>query len=111
MTIRLSRLLALSAVAALSLGALACTKAETDRTTAGAEATGDDVEAATTQAGQELKEGAAATGEVLEAGAMRAAQSVESGAGDLADHLEKEQAEAAAEGRPGAVDPVTDERQ
>jgi hypothetical protein len=47
---------------------------------------------------------------VIESGAMKAAQAVETGAGNLADRLEAEQAEAAAEGRPGAVDPATDER-
>lgn len=111
MNIRLSRLLVLSAVAALSTGAMACTETEQDRTATEADAAGDDVEVATAEAGQELQEGAAAAGEVLESGAMKAAQAVESGAGDLADHLEAEQAEAAAEGRPGAVDPVTDARQ
>ena len=41
---------------------------------------------------------------------MKAARAVEDGAGDVAARLEENQAEAAAEGRPGAVDPVTDQR-
>ncbi|WP_396594593.1 hypothetical protein [Brevundimonas sp. R86498] len=111
MIMRLSPLLALTAVATLSLGTMACTETEQDRTAVEADAAGDNVEQATSEAGQELREGAAAAGEVLESGAMKAAQAVESGAGNLADRLEAEQAEAAAQGRPGAVDPVTDERQ
>jgi len=111
MTIRLPHLLTLSAIAVLSAGAMACTETEQDRTGAQADAAGDNVEAATSEAGVELKEGAAAAGEVIESGAMKAAQAVESGAGNLADRLEAEQAEAAAQGRPGAVDPATDERQ
>ncbi|MBX9615410.1 MAG: hypothetical protein K2X25_07425 [Caulobacteraceae bacterium] len=111
MTIRFPKILALSAVAALSMGAVGCTETEQQRTTAEADAAGDSVGTASAEAGQELKEGAAAAGEVLESGAMKAAQAVESGAGDLADRLEAKQAEAAAQGRPGAVDPVTDERQ
>lgn len=111
MTIRLPSLLAVSAIATLSIGTLACTEAEQDRTAVEADAAGDNVEAATSEAGQELKEGAAAAGEVIESGAMKAAQAVETGAGNVADRLEREQAEAAAQGRPGAVDPVTDERQ
>ena len=111
MTIRMPSLLAVSAIAVLALGAVACTEAEQDKTAAEADVAGDNAAAATAQAGQELKEGAAAAGEVIESGAMKAAQAVETGAGNLADRLEAEQAEAAAEGRPGAVDPATDERQ
>lgn len=111
MTIRFPSLLTASAIVALAGGVGACTGSEQDRTATQAETVGNDVEAATSEAGQELKEGAAAAGEVIEAGAMKAAQAVEKGAGGLADRLEAEQAEAAAEGRPGAVDPATDERQ
>ncbi len=111
MTIRFPSLLAVSAVLALSGGLIACTEAEQDRTAAEADAAGDNAEAATAEAGEELREGAAAAGEVIESGAMKAARAVEEGAGNLATRLEAEQAEAAAEGRPGAVDPVTDERQ
>ncbi|MDY6922792.1 MAG: hypothetical protein SWI22_02385 [Pseudomonadota bacterium] len=89
----------LSALAALSLGAAACTPAEQEEAEANAEVAGD-------RAG----EVAAEAGEVIESGAMKAARAVEEGAGNVADHLEDNQAEAAAEGRPGAVDPATDER-
>jgi hypothetical protein len=41
---------------------------------------------------------------------MKAARAVEEGAGNVATRLEENQAKAAAEGRPGAVDPATDER-
>ena len=41
---------------------------------------------------------------------MKAARAVEGGAGEVAERLEENQAEAAAEGRPGAVDPATEER-
>lgn len=110
MTIRLSTLAAVSAVAVLSLGAVACTQSEQAETEARAEAAGDQAADATATAGQELKEGAAAAGEVIESGAMKAAQAVETGAGNVADRLEANQAEAAAEGRPGAVNPATDQR-
>jgi len=89
MRIRLPSVLALSAVAALSLGVLACTEREQDQTAAGADAAGDNAEVAASEAGQELQEGAAAAGEVLESGAMKAAQAVEEGAGNLADRLEE----------------------
>ena len=47
---------------------------------------------------------------MIESGAMQAAQAVEAGAGNVAAHLEENQAEAAAEGRPGAVNPATEQR-
>jgi hypothetical protein len=93
------RTLSLAAVAVLTLGAAACTQAETDTAEADVEAAGD-------RAG----EVAAEAGEVLESGAKKTAQAVEAGAGDLADRLEDNQREAAAEGRPGAVDPDTETR-
>lgn len=110
MTIRMSTFAAVSAVAVLSLGAVACTQSEQAETEATAEAAGDQAADATATAGQELKEGAAAAGEIIESGAMKAAQAVETGAGNVADRLEANQAEAAAEGRPGAVNPTTDQR-
>ena len=91
--------LTLAAFAALSLGAAACSPAEQQEAEANAEVAAD-------KAG----EVAAEAGEVIESGAMKAARAVEDGAGDLAARLEENQAEAAAEGRPGAVDPTTDER-
>ena len=97
MTIRTPALLA--AVAALSLGAVACTQAEQNKTEANAEVAAD-----------KTGEVAAQAGEVIESGAMKAAQSVESGASSVADKLEENQAEAAAEGKPGAVNPATDQR-
>lgn len=91
--------LTLAAFAAVALGVAACTPAEQRETEA-------DVEVAADKAG----EVAAQAGEVIESGAMKAARAVEAGAGDLAAQLEENQAEAAAEGRPGAVDPATDQR-
>lgn len=91
--------LTLAAVAALSLGAAACTPAEQQKAETKAEVAGD-------KAG----EVAAEAGEVIESGAMKAARAVEAGAGNVGARLEDNQAEAAAEGRPGAVDPATDER-
>ncbi len=97
MTIRTKALMA--SVAAMTLGAAACTQAEQDRTEAHAEAAADKTADVASQAG-----------EVIEGGAMKAAQAVESGAGKVADKLETEQAEAAAEGKPGAINPATDQR-
>ncbi len=89
----------LAAIAAMSLGMAACSPAEQQEAEANAEVAGD-------RAG----EVAAEAGEVIESGAMKAARAVEDGAGNVAARLEENQAEAAAEGRPGAVDPATDER-
>ena len=89
----------LVAVAALTLAVGACTRHETAEAEQKAEVAGDHAQAAASQAG-----------EVLEAGAMKTAQAVESGAGKVADKLENEQAEAAAEGKPGAINPATDQR-
>jgi hypothetical protein len=87
----------LAAFAALALAA--CTPAEQQ-----------EVETDAGAAGEKAGDVAAQAGEVIESGAMKAAQAVEGGAGDVAARLEENQAEAAAEGRPGAVDPATDER-
>lgn len=87
------------AAAILALGAAACTPAEQEEAETNVEVAGD-------RAG----EVAAEAGEVIESGAMKAARAVEEGAGDVAAQLEENQAEAAAEGRPGAIDPATDER-
>ncbi len=89
----------LIAVAAVALGAGACTKSETTEAKQDAAVVGD-----------QTKDAAAQAGEVVEGGAMKAAQAVETGAGKVADHLEAHQAEAAAEGKPGAIDPATDRR-
>jgi hypothetical protein len=96
-TIRTKALLA--ATAALALGAAACTQSEQDKAEVHAEAAAD-----------RTGEVAAQAGEVIESGAMKAAQAVETGAGKAANELEENQAEAAAQGKPGAVDPATDER-
>ncbi len=93
------RTVTLAAVAALALGAAACTPAEQQQ----AETNADD-------AGQTARDAAAQAGEVIESGAMKAAQAVEGAAGDAARSLEDNQAQAAAEGRPGAVNPNTGER-
>jgi hypothetical protein len=95
----MTRTPALALIAALALGAAACTRAETTEAKQDAAV-----------AGEQTKDAAAQAGEVIEGGAMKAAQAVESGAGKVADHLEAEQAEAAAEGKPGAVNPNTDQR-
>jgi hypothetical protein len=58
-----------------------------------------------------LDRSAAARGGLISGGAMKAAQAVEDVSGHAARKLEREQAEAAAEGRPGAINPATDERQ
>jgi len=93
------RIHALAAVAALAFGAAACTQAEQNQTEQKADAAAD-----------RTGEVAAQAGEVIESGAMKAARAVETGAGNVADKLEENQAEAAAEGKPGAVDPATDQR-
>jgi len=90
---------ALIAVVAVALGAAACTRTETTEAKQDAAVVGD-----------QTKDAAAQAGEVVESGAMKAAQAVEKGAGKVADHLEANQAEAAAEGKPGAVNPSTDQR-
>ncbi len=110
MTIRIPSLLAVSAIAALALGAAACTPAEQEKTEANAEAAGDNAEVIASEAADKAGVVAAQAGEVIESGAMKAAQAVETGAGNVADRLEANQAAAAAEGRPGAVDPATDQR-
>lgn len=97
MTIRTKALLAATAV--LALGAAACTQSEQDKAEVHAEAAAD-----------KTGEVAAQAGEMIESGAMKTAQAVQTGAGNVADKLEENQAEAAAEGKPGAVDPATDER-
>ena len=97
MRIRTTTALAFAAV--LALGAAACTQAEQENAEVKAE-----------QAGEQAQDAAAQAGEVVEAGAMKAAQAVEKGASAVADKLEDNQAEAAAEGRPGAVNPATDQR-
>ncbi len=89
----------LAAVAALALGAAACTPAEQQEAETNAEV-----------AGEKAGDVAAEAGEVIESGAMKAARAVEEGASNVAERLEDNQAEAAAEGRPGAVDPATHER-
>ena len=93
------RMLTIAAASVLALGAAACTQAEQKKAETHAEA-----------AGEKAADVAAQTGEVVESGAMKAAQAVEEGAGKVADKLEDKQAQAAAAGRPGAVDPATDQR-
>lgn len=110
MTIRIPSLLAVSAIAALSLGAVACTQAEQEKTESKAEVAADNAEETASEAADKAGAVAAQAGEVIESGAMKAAQAVETGAGNVADRLEANQAEAAAEGRPGAVNPTTDHR-
>ena len=86
-------------MAAMTLGAGACTKAETNEAHSDAAV-----------AGEQVKDAAAATGEVIESGTAKAANAVSEGAGKVADHLEADQARDAAAGKPGAVNPHTDER-
>ena len=93
------RNLTLAAVSVLALGATACTQAEQNQAQADAQVAGD-----------KAAEVAAQTGEAIEAGAMKTAQAVEESAGNIARDLEAKQAEAAAQGRAGAVNPITDER-
>lgn len=110
MTIRIPSLLAVSAIAALSLGVVACTGAEQENTEAKAEVAADNAGVTASEAADRAGVVAAQAGEVIESGAMKAAQAVETGAGNVADRLEANQAEAAADGRPGAVNPTTDQR-
>ncbi|MFN3537265.1 MAG: hypothetical protein ACK4Y4_07465 [Brevundimonas sp.] len=99
MIVRNNPLLAMAAIAALSLGAVACTDAEQ------AQAQQD-----AAVAGENIEQGAAQLGERIESGAAAAARGVESLAGDAAAKLEENQREAATEGRSGTVDPETGER-
>lgn len=89
----------LASAAVLALGTAACTQAEQEKAEANAEAAADSV-----------ADAASTAGEVIESGAMKAAQGTENLAADARAKLEANQAEAAAEGKPGAVDPATDER-
>ena len=99
MIVRNKPWLAMAAVAALSLGADACTDAEQEQ-----------AEQDAAVAGENIEEGAAELGERIESGAMEAARGVENLAGDAAEDLEENQREAAAEGREGALNPETGER-
>jgi len=92
--------LTLAAVAALSLGMVACTQAEQNEAEADAAVAADNTADAAANAGDAIADGAAQAGEVIEGGAMKAAQAVEDVSGDAARKLEAEQAEAAAQGRP-----------
>lgn len=103
--------LSLVAAMALTMGIAACTPSEQEQAEANAEVAADRTADAAGRAGEALADGAAEAGEVIEGGAMKAAQAVEDVSGDAARKLEAEQAEAAAEGRPGAINPATDERQ
>jgi hypothetical protein len=104
-------ILSLATAMALAFGITACTQAEQNEVETGADVAADRTADAAAEAGDALVEGTAQAGEVLEGGAMKAAQAVESVSGDAARKLEAKQAEAAAQGRPGAIDPATDERQ
>lgn len=100
MTLRPSKpVSALIVMAAVALGAAACTKTETNEAQSDAAVAGDQV-----------KDAAAQTGEVIESGTAKAAGAVSDATGKLADHLEADQARDAAAGAPGAVNPHTDER-
>ena len=99
MTVRNKTWPVLAAVAALSLGVVACTEAEQEQ-----------AEQDAAEAGERIEQGAAELGERIESGAMQAARGVEEAAGDAAVELEENQREAAAEGREGALDPDTGER-
>ncbi|HEX8471722.1 MAG TPA: hypothetical protein VF633_11470 [Brevundimonas sp.] len=93
------RIPALVVLAALTLGAAACTQGETTEAKSDAAV-----------AGEQVKDAAAQTGEVIESGTAKAANAVSEGAAKVADHLEADQAKDAAAGAPGAVNPHTDER-
>ncbi|MBB5745139.1 hypothetical protein [Brevundimonas variabilis] len=111
MTHRHRSILPLVAAMAMSFGITACTESEQNAAEADAEVAADRTADVAAEAGDALVDGAAQAGEVIEGGAMKAAQAVEDVSGDAARKLEAEQAEAAAEGRPGAINPATDERQ
>lgn len=100
----------LASAAVLALGTAACTQAEQQQAEANAEFAADDAAVAADNALDATKNAAATAGEVIESGAMKAAQGTENLAADARAKLEANQAEAAAQGRPGAVDPATDQR-
>lgn len=109
MTIRIPSLLAVSAIAALSLGVVACSEAEQDKTAAEADAAGDNTQAATAEAGSALKEEAAQVGSAVAAGAREAGQEIDEATDALAREAEEQKAETAADtrGNTPATQPAT----
>jgi len=99
MTIRLPSLIAVSAIALLSLGTVACTEAEQDKTAAEADAAGDNAAAATEEAGSALKEEASQVGSAIAAGAREAGQEIDEATDALATKAEEQKAETAADTR------------
>ncbi len=87
------RTLSLAAVAALTLGAAACSEADQDAAEANTEEAAADAGAATEKAGDALAEEASQLGDAIEAGAKEAAQEVD----EATDRLQKEAAEQEAE--------------
>ena len=89
----MNRITAIAAATLLSLGAVACTEAEEERTEAEAAEAGNDIEAGAESAGNALQEEAAQVGAAIEAGAQEAAQEID----EATDRLEQEAAEQEAE--------------
>jgi len=109
MTIRIPSLLAVSAIAALSLGVVACSEAEQDKTAAEADAAGDNAQEATAEAGSALKEEAGQVGSAIAAGAREAGQEIDEATDALAREAEEQKAETAADNRGNtpATQPTT----
>jgi nitrate/nitrite-specific signal transduction histidine kinase len=75
-------------LAALALGAAACTEAEQD-----------DAQADANEAGASLREEAAQVGSAIEAGAEEVAQEIDEGTDRLAQEADEQEAETAADAR------------
>lgn len=84
---------ALTALAALSLGAAACTPAEQDNAQADANEAATDTGQAAGEAGASLKEEAAQVGSAIAAGAGEVAQEIDEGTDRLAEEADEQKAE------------------
>ena len=89
------RIAALTAVAALSLGAAACTEAEQDN-----------AEADVNEAGAALKEEASQVGSAIAAGAGEVAQEIDEGTDRLAQEAEEQKADTAADEKGNEAPPA-----
>lgn len=87
------RIAALTAVAALALGAAACTQAEQENAETTAENAAADTGEATEEAGAALQEEAAQVGSAIAAGAGEVAQEIDEGTDRLAAEANEQKAE------------------
>jgi len=90
---------ALSAIAALALGAAACTEAGQDNARTDADAAAARTGEATEDAGSALKEEAAQIGSAVKAGAKEVAQEIDETTDRLAVEADKQEAETARDTR------------